>query len=157
MSLDAGEYGNGAYFHKSPEDALRFAIMPTIGFFNRPPQRHTAPIQHHRPAHNGSFPGAFNQGFDPFYTDSIGNGQLMLIQARVVTGEWIQGSPYLRAASYENPLQQYDSVVDNVSNPSMYVIFNDAAVYPEYIIELQNHTDVTSFDPHINAYIYSCH
>ena len=157
MSLDAGEYGNGAHFHKSPDDALRFAAMPTIAFFNRPPQRHRLLPQYHRPTHNGSFPGAFNEGFGPFHTHSKGNGQLMLIQARVVTGEWIQGSPYLRAASYKNPLQQYDSVVDNVSNPSMYVIFNDAAVYPEYIKELQNHTDVTSFDPHINAYIYSCH
>ena len=107
MSLDAGEYGNGAYFHKSPEDALRFATMPSIGFFNRPPQRHTAPIQHHRPTHNGSFPGAFNEGFGPFHTHSKGNGQLMLIQARVVTGEWIQGRPYLRAAPYKNPLQQF--------------------------------------------------
>ena len=28
----------------------------------------------------------------------------------------------------------YDSVVDNVPNPQIFVIFHDALVYPEYLI-----------------------
>ena len=31
--------------------------------------------------------------------------------------------------------QQYDSLVDNISNPSIFVVFPDAAAYPEYIIK----------------------
>ena len=28
----------------------------------------------------------------------------------------------------------YDSVVDNTANPGIYVVFYDAAAYPEYLI-----------------------
>ena len=45
----------------------------------------------------------------------------------------------MKAAPYKTnaQTQQYDSVVDNVNNPSMYVVFNDASAYPEYIIKFQ--------------------
>ena len=39
------------------------------------------------------------------------------------------------AAPYKNASQQYDSVVDNVNNATLFVVFNDAAAYSEYIIE----------------------
>ncbi len=38
--------------------------------------------------------------------------------------------PYKDAANFK----EYDSVVDNPSNPSVFVIFFDALVYPEYLI-----------------------
>ena len=36
-----------------------------------------------------------------------------------------------------NPDQLYDSVVDNPSNPGIYVIFHDAQTYPEYLIKFK--------------------
>lgn len=62
-----------------------------------------------------------------------------MIQTRVITGEWCQGTQQMKAAPYKTnaQTQQYDSVVDNVNNPSMYVVFNDASAYPEYIIKFQ--------------------
>jgi poly [ADP-ribose] polymerase 10/14/15 len=34
-----------------------------------------------------------------------------------------------------HPDQQYDSVVDNVNQPGIYVIFHDAQAYPEFLIK----------------------
>ena len=35
----------------------------------------------------------------------------------------------------QNPVVLYDSVVDNVQNPAMFVIFYDPQAYPDYHIE----------------------
>ena len=37
---------------------------------------------------------------------------------------------------YKDPAHHihFDSVVDNVQNPTIFVIFQDALVYPEYLI-----------------------
>ena len=39
-------------------------------------------------------------------------------------------APYLSG----NSKRLYDSVVDNVSSPSMFIVFRDASVYPSYLI-----------------------
>ena len=57
--------------------------------------------------------------------------------ARVLTGEYTQGSRSMivpPAKSPNNPNVLYDSVVDNVGNPSIFVVFYDAQAYPEYLI-----------------------
>ena len=38
------------------------------------------------------------------------------------------------AKSPNNPNVLYDSVVDNIANPSIFVVFYDAQAYPEYLI-----------------------
>ncbi|NXI42654.1 PAR12 polymerase, partial [Galbula dea] len=57
--------------------------------------------------------------------------------ARVLVGEYIRG-----AAAYVRPppkstdgLQFYNSCVDDVSNPSIFVVFEKHQIYPEYIIQ----------------------
>ncbi|XP_069791374.1 protein mono-ADP-ribosyltransferase PARP14-like isoform X2 [Narcine bancroftii] len=57
--------------------------------------------------------------------------------ARVLTGMYCQGqqgmiTPLPKNPS--NPTDLFDSAVDNVSNPSMFLIFNDIQAYPEYLI-----------------------
>ena len=57
--------------------------------------------------------------------------------ARVLTGEYTKGSSSMLvppAKSPTNPNVLYDSVVDNVHNPSIFVVFYDAQAYPEYLI-----------------------
>ena len=60
-----------------------------------------------------------------------------MMQTRVITGEWAVGKPNYKAAPYKNTVTQYDSVVDNMSIPTIFVVFHDAAAYPEYIIKLR--------------------
>ena len=75
----------------------------------------------------------------PTYSKPNGQGHKYIIQTRVITGEWCQGSQQLRAAPYKTTAQteQFDSVVDNPNSPSIFVVFHDAAAYPEYIIKFQ--------------------
>ena len=58
--------------------------------------------------------------------------------ARVLTGVYTTGqSSFLEPPPKDprNPVVLYDSVVDNVQNPTIFVIFHDAQAYPEYHIE----------------------
>ena len=57
--------------------------------------------------------------------------------ARVLVGEYTLGHPlYCRPpskdASYTN---FFDSCVDDIANPKIYVIFDSNQIYPEYLIE----------------------
>uniref|UniRef100_H2Z3A2 Poly [ADP-ribose] polymerase n=1 Tax=Ciona savignyi TaxID=51511 RepID=H2Z3A2_CIOSA len=58
--------------------------------------------------------------------------------ADVVTGEFCQGnqsfiSPPTRSNA-TNRSELYDSVVDNISNPTIFVVFKDASAYPKYLL-----------------------
>ncbi|NWV76427.1 PAR14 polymerase, partial [Dasyornis broadbenti] len=65
------------------------------------------------------------------------NGKKYMYLARVLVGEYSQGikgsiTPASKDAS--NSVDLYDSSTDNVSQPSMFIIFNDIQAYPEYLI-----------------------
>lgn len=65
------------------------------------------------------------------------NGRKYMYLARVLVGEYSQGikgaiTPAAKNAS--NSVDLYDSSTDNVSQPSMFIIFNDIQAYPEYLI-----------------------
>ena len=72
------------------------------------------------------------------YSPPDGNGNKHIFLALVLTGEYTKGNSSLRVPPAKDPNKSdvvlYDSVVDNPSNPSMYVIFYDAQCYPEYLI-----------------------
>ena len=57
--------------------------------------------------------------------------------ARVLVGDYCQGSPSFIVPPPKDQSRidiLYDSVVDNTLNPAIFVVFNDAQSYPEYII-----------------------
>ena len=55
--------------------------------------------------------------------------------ADVITGEYTQGHPTMRVPPrISDTTDNYDSVVDDVNDPSMYVVFKDASAYPLYIL-----------------------
>lgn len=56
--------------------------------------------------------------------------------ARVLTGDYCIGrSGQITPPSKNNGgFDLYDSVTDNMNQPSMFVIFHDAQAYPEYLI-----------------------
>lgn len=71
------------------------------------------------------------------------NGNKRIYRCRVLTGEFCQGAQGMKVPpNKSNPGAGtthilYDSVVDNVRNPGIFVIFNDTQAYPEYLITFQ--------------------
>uniref|UniRef100_A0A8C2KI30 Poly [ADP-ribose] polymerase n=1 Tax=Cyprinus carpio TaxID=7962 RepID=A0A8C2KI30_CYPCA len=81
---------------------------------------------------------------DPHYSaqgysapDAKGHKRMYLV--RVLVGDFTQGKPGLPVppARSSNSADLYNSVTDNMSNPTMFVIFNDVQAYPEYLITFQ--------------------
>ncbi|NXX20130.1 PAR14 polymerase, partial [Podargus strigoides] len=71
------------------------------------------------------------------YSKPDANGKKYMYLARVLVGEYSQGAkgsitPAAKNAS--NSIDLFDSSTDNVSQPSMFIIFNDIQAYPEYLI-----------------------
>lgn len=62
--------------------------------------------------------------------------------AKVLVGKYTLGKKGLKAPPSRNdpsnPALLYDSVVDDVNNPTIFVIFQDNQYYPEYLITLNN-------------------
>ncbi|XP_067387027.1 protein mono-ADP-ribosyltransferase PARP12-like isoform X2 [Emydura macquarii macquarii] len=70
------------------------------------------------------------------YCQSLAKGKTMFV-ARVLVGDFVGGRPdYVRPPHRSaNILTFYDSCVDKVVDPSIFVIFEKHQIYPEYIIE----------------------
>uniref|UniRef100_A0A8C3JQP6 Poly [ADP-ribose] polymerase n=1 Tax=Calidris pygmaea TaxID=425635 RepID=A0A8C3JQP6_9CHAR len=65
------------------------------------------------------------------------NGRRYMYLARVLAGQYCTGSKGLITPPPKDPADPtdlYDSVVDDVDSPRMFVIFNDIQAYPEYLI-----------------------
>ena len=60
--------------------------------------------------------------------------------AKVLVGEYTVGRQGVLAPPAKNaynPFYTYDTVVDNVTNPGIFVVFYDRQCYPEYLITFQ--------------------
>lgn len=55
---------------------------------------------------------------------------------RVLTGEYTAGQKNIVAPPTKgsNSVDLYDSVVDNMNSPNMFIVFHDDYAYPEYLI-----------------------
>ncbi|XP_074157489.1 protein mono-ADP-ribosyltransferase PARP14 isoform X2 [Sminthopsis crassicaudata] len=65
------------------------------------------------------------------------NGKKHVYYVRVLTGDYVLGNSTLIVPPSKGPQAAdvlYDSVTDNVKNPSLFVIFFDNQSYPEYLI-----------------------
>ncbi|XP_007443322.3 poly [ADP-ribose] polymerase 14, partial [Python bivittatus] len=77
-----------------------------------------------------------NYSADDRYSTPDLHGKKYMYVARVLTGDYCVG----RAGQITPPSKNnggfdlYDSVTDNMTQPSMFVIFHDAQAYPEYLI-----------------------
>ena len=56
--------------------------------------------------------------------------------AKVLAGEYTQGDHSLKTAPSKgnSSTDVYDTVVDNISKPKIFVVFFDSQCYPEYLI-----------------------
>ncbi|RXN11597.1 poly [ADP-ribose] polymerase 14-like protein [Labeo rohita] len=70
------------------------------------------------------------------YSVPNANGHKHMYLARVLVGDFTQGKRGLPVppAKRSNSADLYNSVTDNMTNPTMFVIFNDVQAYPEYLI-----------------------
>ncbi|RXN29689.1 poly [ADP-ribose] polymerase 14-like protein [Labeo rohita] len=88
---------------------------------------------------NGSYfavdPSYSAQGYSK--PDTKGHKRMYLV--RVLVGDFTQGKPGLPVppAKSSNSADLYNSVTDNMTKPTMFVIFNDVQAYPEYLITFQ--------------------
>ena len=73
----------------------------------------------------------------PTYSPPDVNGSRYMYLTRVLVGEYTQGRQGLIIPPVKDPndpTDLYDSVVDNVQNPQIFVVFYDWQCYPEYLI-----------------------
>uniref|UniRef100_A0A8C6TEE8 Si:ch73-252i11.1 n=1 Tax=Neogobius melanostomus TaxID=47308 RepID=A0A8C6TEE8_9GOBI len=72
-----------------------------------------------------------------------------MIVSRVLVGEYTRGrSEYRRPPSKDGgDVNLYDSCVDNVMNPSIFVVFEKQQIYPEYVIQYSERSQHTIFTP----------
>lgn len=54
--------------------------------------------------------------------------------ARVLTGIYTEGDSYMNVPPLRNDTDHYDSLVDVLDDPSMFVVFHDNQAYPDYLI-----------------------
>ncbi|XP_041112980.1 protein mono-ADP-ribosyltransferase PARP12-like [Polyodon spathula] len=68
------------------------------------------------------------------------DGQHIMFAAKVLVGEFTQGNSSFRRPPSKDARSTglYDSCVDNMDNPSIFVIFEKHQIYPEYVIEYSN-------------------
>ena len=69
------------------------------------------------------------------FSDPDSNGHQRIFLADVIIGQYTQGDPKYRVPPrISGTTDCHDSVVDDPSSPTMYVVFKDASVYPLYIL-----------------------
>ncbi|XP_018409097.1 PREDICTED: poly [ADP-ribose] polymerase 15-like [Nanorana parkeri] len=71
------------------------------------------------------------------YSKPDKDGKKYIYQATVVTGKHCKGTPEMREPPYigsDPDAGRYNSVTDDVNNPSMFVVFYDNYAYPDYLI-----------------------
>ena len=71
------------------------------------------------------------------YAGGGGFGGRHMYLAKVLVGQYCVGNPSMKVPPPKNPSKPeilYDSMVDNQSSPSIFVVFSDYQCYPEYLI-----------------------
>jgi len=79
---------------------------------------------------------AVNSSYSCGYANPRGDGKKQMYLALVLTGDYTLGNSGYRVTpdNPDKPGFKFDSVVDNVSNPGMFVVFLDNQAYPKYLI-----------------------
>ncbi|KAG8000828.1 Poly [ADP-ribose] polymerase 14 [Nibea albiflora] len=73
------------------------------------------------------------------YSKPNAAGEKFMYVCRVLTGDFTAGQKGMVAPPSKGAVsvQLYDSVVDNMGNPSMFIVFHDTQAYPEYLIKFK--------------------
>jgi Poly(ADP-ribose) polymerase catalytic domain/WWE domain len=70
------------------------------------------------------------------YANPDSKGQMKMFLCRVAVGDWCHGKPDQLTPDKKtgSTSELFDSTVNDEQNPSIYVVYHDAQVYPEYLI-----------------------
>ena len=69
------------------------------------------------------------------YTQPDQQGYRKMFLADVITGQFTLGKSDMKVPPLiPNTIDSFDSVVNNIANPTMHAVFRDASVYPLYIL-----------------------
>ncbi|XP_017293710.2 protein mono-ADP-ribosyltransferase PARP15 [Kryptolebias marmoratus] len=71
------------------------------------------------------------------FSKPAADGSQLMFVARVLTGVYTQGQHGMKVPpprDSQRPHDLYDSVVNRVDNPNMYIVFHDDQAYPDYLI-----------------------
>ncbi|MEQ2175108.1 hypothetical protein GOODEAATRI_014819 [Goodea atripinnis] len=98
----------------------------------------TVPIINER-GFNRSYAGKNGETFRDFfdtYSRPNQKGEKFMYLCRVLTGDHTLGQQNMIAppSKGSSAVDMYDSVVDNMTTPSMFIVFHDTQAYPEYLI-----------------------
>ena len=74
---------------------------------------------------------------NPEYARPNAQGVQHMFLCRVVVGEYCRGVTNALAAPVRSGSVLFDSTVDDVRNPTIYVSYNDAQAYPEYLVRFR--------------------
>ena len=126
-------FSSNTYFVGAPPPPTSMAPGPPAQPPVPPPAQPPVPppVQPPQP------PQPSNAGWQAVPTDAQPPTYKMFL-ARVLTGQFCQGSPrFKRPPEIEgmNGMRLYDSCVDHVDNPNLFVVFENTHSYPEYLIE----------------------
>lgn len=70
----------------------------------------------------------------PKYSPPDSKGRRYIYQCKVLTGQAMIGKAGLKVLPQRTGDILYDSATNNLTEPTVYVIFNDNQAYPEYLI-----------------------
>ncbi|KAM9305665.1 protein mono-ADP-ribosyltransferase PARP15-like [Gastrophryne carolinensis] len=81
-----------------------------------------------------------NYSCDSRYSQPDSNGHKYIYQAVVITGRYCQGNSAFKEPPHidGHNKDRYDSVVDKMNDPEMFVVFYDDYAYPEYLITFKS-------------------
>ncbi|KAK2862993.1 hypothetical protein Q5P01_002526 [Channa striata] len=71
------------------------------------------------------------------YSRPAADGCHLMFVARVLTGSYTVGNSSMKVPpplNSQQPHDRYDSLVDRIDKPSMFVVFHDSQAYPDYLI-----------------------
>ena len=82
---------------------------------------------------------AVNSKYSCEYATLSTDGKRRMYLAQVLTGDYTVGSDSMRVTpdNPNKPNVQFDSLVNNVSNPDIFVIFKDSQAYPSHLITFE--------------------
>ena len=75
------------------------------------------------------------------YSQPSSHGECCMYLARVLVGKYTAGKKGMKTPPAIDPSKPeilFDSVVNKMDDPMIFVIFNDFHVYPEYLITFKN-------------------
>ena len=73
---------------------------------------------------------------DP-YSKPNSAGEKFMFVCRVLVGEYCKGRQDARAPDYLEGFKRYDTTVDSMQTPKIFVTYNDAQAYPEYLVKFK--------------------